>query len=237
MVLISLFPHLVLSARPCVLLSFLSRECCLPLLGHCLDSERVRNDTNNGRLLKLLLRITLTSTAVTTAAAAAVGQDKTGTKSPKRTPHGKKGKEKADDATAVAASVAAAVFESVEAEKLMHRALRTPGQAQTLALRVLSSSATKTTISSGEGGALSAALAGEDAVRQRRELVLTLVEVGLAGADGSAVAAAARSLPALPCDLAAILCGLVPTSRGTSTLSKVKNMTFMYARCYSRLPR
>eukprot|EP00903_Cladosiphon_okamuranus_P012984 g12116.t2 len=197
------------------------RECCLPLLSHCLDSEHVRNDTNNCRLLKLLLRVTLTSPAGT-APAAAVKPDKTGTKSPKKTPRSKKGKEKTGDSTVVAASMAAPVFESVEAEKLMHRALRTPGQAQTLALRALSSSSAKITASSDEEGASSAVKTAEDAVRQRRELVLTIVEVGLAGADGSMTAAAARSLPARPCDLAAILSGLVPTSCGTATSSKAR---------------
>ena len=103
----------------------------------------------------------------------------------------------------------------------MHRALRTPGQAQTVALRVLSSSAKTKTTPSGEGGAASATVGGEDAVRQRRDLVVTLVEVGLTGADGSMVAAAARALPARPCDLAAILSGLGPTSAGTATSSKV----------------
>lgn len=105
----------------------------------------------------------------------------------------------------------------------MHRALRTPGQAQTVALRVLSSSAKTKTTPSGEGDAASATVGGEDAVRQRRDLVVTLVEVGLTGADGSMVAAAARALPARPCDLAAILSGLGPRSAWTATSSKVNN--------------
>lgn len=186
---------------------FPPRECCLPLLSHCLDLEQLRNDTGNGRLLKLL-RVTLTPPAAATTAAE---QDKTSFKTPKKSPRGKKGKERTGDSPAVAASGPATVFESAEAEKLMHRALRAPGQAQTLALRVLTSSAVKTT-PSGEGCAASAVLGGEDAVRQRRDLVLTLVEVGLAGADGVMVAAAARALPARPSDLAAILSGLAPTS-------------------------
>lgn len=211
-----------------MLTSIISRECCLPLLSHCLDSEQIQNDTNNGRLLKLLLRATLNSAKAT--AATAVEQVKTNTKSPKKTSRGRKGKDKTDastaDAIATSASMALTIFESVEAEKLMHRALRTPGQAQTLALRVLSSAAIKT--SSGEGGAGASTVAGEDPVRQRRDLVLALVEVGLAGADGSLVAAVARALPARPCDLAAILSGLVPASpeTATSTLYKVNNTTF-----------
>lgn len=202
--------------------SILSRECCLPLLSHCLGSEQVRNDTNNGRLLKLLLCVTLASPAgagVNSTATPAVEQDKSKTKSPKKTPRAKKGKEKAGDSTA-AASMAATVFESTESEKLMHIALRTPGQTQTLALRVLSSPAANTA-PSGEEAAASAIVAGEDCVRQRRDLVLTLVEVGLAGADASMVAAAARALRAQPCDLAAIISGLVPTSPGTATSPKV----------------
>eukprot|EP00752_Nemacystus_decipiens_P002133 g2034.t1 len=194
------------------------QECCLPLLSHCLDSERMRNDTNNDRLLKLLLRATLTPPSPTTATVAE--QDKTITKNTKKTPRGKKGKEKSGDSPAVPAVVPATVFESTEAEKLMHRALRTPGQAQTLALRVLSSRTSKKTLTS-EGGAASA-IVGDDAIRQRRDLVLTLVEVGLSGADGGLVAAAARALPSRPCHLAAIVSGLLPTSTGTATSSKAR---------------
>lgn len=206
----------------------------MPLLGHCLDSEQIRNEPNNGRLLKLLLRVTLdlpAESGVDAAVATAVEQDKANTKSLKKSPRGKKGKENTGSSLAAAAvpavpsrsSIAARVFENVYAEKLMHQALRTPGQAQTLALRVLSSSSAKMT-PGGDGGA--AIAAEEDSVRQRRDLVLSLVEVGLAGADGSLVASAARALPALPCDLAAIVGTLVPTSPEVKTHQRFQYSSF-----------
>lgn len=238
-------------------LSIRSRECCLPLLRHHLDSEQeARHDTDIGRLLKLLLDVTLKSRGASSVphdgAGSADREDtapKRGKKGSKKTPStapGGKGKVSAgksasSDATS---TVPMAIFPSVEAEELMHRALRTSGHAQMLALRSLASSSDATTISSAAAstsdGAAAAAAAdcdgggvtsagADESTRQRRALILVLVEVGLTGADGCLVAAAARALPALPSDLAALLKGLAPSSSSTgdapATPSKVRLFT------------
>ncbi len=192
----------------------------MPLLRHCLDTEAIRNDTENGRLLRLLVDATLTNSAAFGVNAedtetAKFDNSNSNTKSPKKTSRGSKGKDKASNAVASVALV----FGSALAEELMHRALRTPGQAQTLALRSLASSATPPMANDRAGAP---GVAGEESVRQRRDLVLTLVEVGLAGADGSLVASAARALPARPSDLAALVRSLAQASSGTTTSSKVR---------------
>lgn len=187
----------------------------MPLLRHLLDWDQAGNDPDNGRIFKLVLDVTLNYPD----ASAAVEQDgHSNSKGSKRATGSGKGKDKPVSAAA-SLRTAVTVFPSVEAEQLMHRALRATGQVQTLALRSLLSLASTTKNSRGNAGA--AAVMGEESVRQRRDLVLTLVEVGLAGADASLVAAAARALPVRPCGLAALLGGLVPVPTGISTPSKV----------------
>ncbi|CBJ49062.1 conserved unknown protein [Ectocarpus siliculosus] len=197
------------------------RECCLPLLRCCLDSEQAQNNQNNERLLNILLGVTL-NLAVGDATVAAVAvavaereESSRNTKSPKKTTRGSK--DKASAAEDYPASASSTIFASVEAEQLMHRALRSPGPAQSHALHCLCATSLP---SCGVG----AQPRGEDeSTRQRRDLVAVLVEAGLAGADGSLVAAAARALPCLPGDMAALLVGLPPLSgagAGASTPSK-----------------
>ncbi|CAM9545090.1 unnamed protein product [Scytosiphon promiscuus] len=232
------------------------RECCLPLLRHCLDMEhRARGDAANDRLLKLLLDVTLSSPA---SAASGVQPDEAGQvdqedgapksakkgsakKTPTTTARGGKGRGDKQSvgssrggsgspvAAVSASSVPTAIFPSAEAEELMHRALRIPGQAQALALQSLASFSSATKVSeatpsagdgssaaseAGDGGGIAAKIENEP-TRQRRALILALVEAGLAGADGSLVAAAARALPALPSDLASLLGGLAPVAVST----------------------
>lgn len=202
----------------------LSRECCLPLLRFCLDSEQARNLPNNERLFKILLGVTLNSSVgdatVASVAAAEREESSRNTKSPKKTTRGIKGEDKASAAEDSPAYASSTLFPSVEAEQLMHRALRTPGPAQTHALHCLCA----TTFASSCG--VGAQPAGEDeSTRQRRDLVSILVEAGLAGADGSLLAAAARALSCLPGDIAALLVGLPPLSgdvAGPATPSKVE---------------
>lgn len=181
----------------------------MPLLRHLLDLDRARNEVDTGPIFKLLLHVILNFPDASTV----VEQDG---HSKRATPSGK-GKEKIVS-PAPSLPTAGTVFESKEAEQLMHQALRTTGQVQTLALRSLS--CLPSTKSSRRSAGAAAEMGGQS-VRQRRDLVLTFVEVGLAGADASLVAAAARALPVRPCDVAALLGGLVPAPTGASTPSKV----------------
>ncbi|CAM9175365.1 unnamed protein product [Ectocarpus sp. 12 AP-2014] len=198
------------------------RECCLPLLRGCLDSEHARNQPYNERLLKILVGVTLNlsvgDATVAGVAAAEREESSRNTKSPKKTIRVNRGKDKASAAEDSPASASWTIFPSVEAEQLMHRALRTPGPAQSQALNCLC--ATTSPSSCGVG----AQPPGEDkSTRQRRDLVAVLVEAGLAGADGSLVASAARALPCLPGDITALLVGLPPLSgarAGAPTPSK-----------------
>ncbi|CAM9439904.1 unnamed protein product [Ectocarpus sp. 6 AP-2014] len=197
------------------------RECSLPLLHRCLDSEQARNNQNNERLLDILLGVTLNlAVGDATVAAVAVAVDgreesSRNTKSPKKTTRGSK--DKASAAEDSQASASSTIFASIKAEQLMHRALRTPGPAQSHALHCLC-------VTSAPRCGVGAQPAGEDeSTRQRRDLVAVLVEACLAGADGSLVAAAARALPCLPGDMAALLVGLPPLSgagAGGATPSK-----------------
>lgn len=79
-----------------------------------------------------------------------------------------------------------------------------PGQAQSLALSALASLPQVA-----EDGVVRAAASASggpgQGTRQRRGLLRTLAEVGIAGAEGSLVAAAARALPASPGDVAALV--------------------------------
>lgn len=181
------------------------RECCLPLLQHCLDSDDVRDDAESARLLKLLLRVTLASTPADGGDNASPSQP--GEPSP-NTP-GKtrsKGKDKGIASSAKMTQKSATpplVFQCQAAEALLHRSLRTPGQVRTYALQALGSfSSTCNALGAvGEGGA---------GTIQRRQLLSTLVDVGLDGGDGSLIAAAASALGVIPGDVAALVGGLVP---------------------------
>ncbi|CAM9932769.1 unnamed protein product, partial [Ectocarpus sp. 13 AM-2016] len=200
----------------------LCRECCLPLLRYCLDWEQARNHPYNERLLKILLGVTLNlsvdDATVAAVAAAERKESSRDTKSPKKTTRGSKGKDKANAAEDSPASVSSTIFPSVEAQQLMHRALRTPGPTQSHALKCLCATTSPSSCVVG------AQPAGEDeSTRQKRDLVAVLVEAGLAGADGSLVASAARALPCLPGDVAALLVGLPPllgAGAGAPTPSK-----------------
>lgn len=187
----------------------------MPLLRHVLFIGGSLNDMENGRLLKLLLDVTLFGSSCSSAA---VEQDRnTRTKSSKKATRGGKDKERSSAATSGSASVT--FFESLEAEQLMHQALRTPGQVQMLALRSLSS--LDFTVMTSPGNKDAVATTEKESVRQRRDLVLALVDVGLAGAEAGLVAAAARALPVLPSDLAALLDGLAEDLSLASNSSKV----------------
>ncbi|CAM9542906.1 unnamed protein product, partial [Ectocarpus sp. 12 AP-2014] len=122
--------------------------------------EQARNHPYNERLLKILLGVTLNLSvgdATVAAVAAPEREDRSrNTKSPKKTTRGSKGKDKASAAEDSPASVSSTIFPSDEAEQLMHRALRTPGPAQSHALNCLC--ATSSHLSCGVG----AQPAGED---------------------------------------------------------------------------
>ena len=183
------------------------RECCLPLLQHCLDSEDVRDDAKSARLLKLLLGVTLASTPGDDGDKVSPSQP--GERSP-NTPGKTRGEGK-DEGIASSAQTTTQksatpplVFQCQAAEDLLHRSLRTPGQVRTFALQALGSFSTTCDAfgAVGEGGA---------GILQRRQLLTTLVDVGLDGGDGSLIAAAASALGVIPGDVAALVGGLVPS--------------------------
>lgn len=182
---------------------------------HCLDSEDVRDDAESARLLKLLLSVTLASTSGVnddTASPSPPGGE------PSSNTPGKgrgKGKDKDKGNTSSSAKITVTqnsatpplVFQCPAAEALLHRALRTPGQVRTFALQALGSFSSSAAALNAMGGV------GEGAAGslQRRELLSTLVDVGLDGGDGSLIASAASALGVMPGDVAALVGGLVPS--------------------------
>ena len=189
-----------------------SRECCLPLLRHCLDSEGVRDNADSARLLKVLLSVAITSPSPllgdgTSPAAAEM-------RSPLKSP-GKargKGKDKGTPAkTTPISKTPTLVFQCNAAEVLVHRCLRTSGQIRTFTLQALgslrSSSASVFEVTGGVDG-------GEkESTRQRTKLLSTLVDVGLLGADAGLIAAAASALDVTPEDVVVLVGELVPSEK------------------------
>lgn len=184
-----------------------SRECGLPLLRHLIDSENVGSGAGHARLLKLLLDLTLFSSRSSPVAAQEASSE-----TPSKTQN-KHGKDKSNALSEASQQQTTRVFATEEAEELFHRTLCVPGQAQLLALRALSSVVPPRAV---DGDSATEFHAGDGMVlqQQRRRLILAVVKVGLGGADGSLVAAAARALPAMPGDLAAVIVDLVPSVAG-----------------------
>lgn len=222
------FPPLVYASCIVSVVSF--RECCLPLLQRCLDSEHVHDDADSARLLKLLLSVTLASTSG--------GNDDTASQSspgegPSSNTPGKargKGKDKDKSNTpSSSAKITAAknsatpplVFQCPAAEALLHRALRTPGQVRIFALQALGSFSS----SAAALNAMGAVGEGAAGSLQRCELLSTLVDVGLDGGDGSLIASAASALGVMPGDVAALVGGLVPSGESGVDGAKHKKVT------------
>ena len=201
-------------------------ECCLPLLRHCLDSEDVRDDPDSARLLKLLLSVTIASTASSppgdTASPSPPGERSP--KTPSKARSKGKYKDKGTTSSAKMATITAQnsaspplVFQCPAAEALLHRSLRTSGQVRTFALQALGSfsSAGNAIGAVGDG-------VGDAGTIQRRELLSTLVDVGLDGGDGSLIASAASALGAMPGDVAALIGDLVPSEEESGDAGRHK---------------
>lgn len=171
------------------------RECGPSLLGHVLESEELSSSPANARLLKMLLESTLTAAPVDDCKGQSDG------KATPTSPKQPRSREPIDSSNT-------SFFHSDEAEAFFHKALRTAGQLQSIALLTL------TRLSSVPAKALTKDNDGDIEVdmSQRRRLLRTLVEASLEGAGGSAVAAAAKALLVNPGEVAALVRELAVSS-------------------------
>lgn len=174
----------------------------MPLFWHSLDSETIRNNPENARLLKLLLEVALSHVASDDdrAQSSSPPPPKSAKKSLLKTPDS--GNNFSDDHKSPSQ---AAVFATEEAEELLHQSLRISGPPQNLALKALSSFASASSNSSTPQSIRNKSGPVIESTIQRTRLVRTLVEIGLDGADSNLVAEAARAVSVRPSDLAAIV--------------------------------
>lgn len=147
----------------------------MSLLRYLLHQGNVLEDKGSPRMLKLLIGVTMST----------FGQDDFGERTTREKSRGED--KKTSDQP---------VFISAEAEELFHQALRSSGQAQTMALGTLKESSSC--------APRNRDVAGKDEL-QRRRLLRALVEAGIAGADGSLVVDAARALQIRPHDIVNLL--------------------------------